>query len=783
MSLPPGTSLGPYEIVERIGAGGMGEVYRAVDTRLGREVAVKVLPSAYAHDEHRRRRLEREARAASALNHPNIVTVHDFGSEEGRTFIVMELVRGMTLTQLIPPAGLEVRLALHYAQQVATALQRAHAAGVIHRDIKPGNVMVTSDGLVKVMDFGLARVGPLAIDGETQSRQAADGALTEEGATLGTFAYMSPEQARGETLDARSEIFSFGILLYEMIAGRRPFAGNNPYSTLEAICRMDPPSLGEFRMDLPPGVSRLVRRCLAKSPDERYQSFADLVEELRALQSAPSSALLVPAYAGLRPDAPPPSGGFAEPVTPLRSAAQPASQADQPGARVAERPPTEPAPNAPASARAAGAPRTWWPWVAGGIAVVAVAIAYGLWLAPRVRPGATGPAAGEGAASAYEKVVEGRSLLDRYDRPGNIERAQALLEDACREQPDYAPAYVGLAEALWRQVDLDPDKAILSQGLEAARKAIALEDQLASAHAVLGLLLMEAGERDQARQSVDRALTLDPRSKTALMLKSELQLGDGDSTGAEATARKAIELYPDDWMVHSTLAYLFYRQSRFAEAAASFEETLARAPDNVRTLSNLAGLYHMLGRSDDAATTLQRAIEIAPSTRAYNNLGTLRFFQGRYEESMQLFEKAVELAPNIYVHWGNLGDARRWTPSQQSRAAEAYASAMALVRKHLAANPGDKDAHASLASYLAKTGRPEESLAELAQAEDRESADYFYTATVVLELAGQRDRALAALDRAMALGYSPTEIEADPELTRLRRDRRFPQLLAKHQRP
>jgi len=810
--------LGHYRILERLGEGGMGEVYRAVDTRLGREVAVKMLPAAYAHDDQRRRRLEREARAASALNHPNIVTIHDVGSEGGRTFIVMELVRGMTLAQLIPPEGLEMRLALQYAQQVASALQRAHAAGVIHRDIKPGNVMVTSEGLVKVMDFGLARMGPFATDGQTHSRQAVEGALTEEGATLGTFAYMSPEQARGEPLDERSEIFSFGILLYEMLAGRRPFAGNNPYSTLEAICRMDPPSLGELRLDLPTGPSRLVRRCLAKSPDERHQSFADIVEELRALQAASSSGpLLLAPHVAWRPDRPAsPSSGV--PPRPSSVGSGPAAERT-PSGQAAERPvsgevpassgaprttPTGSQDRGPETGRSGPEPgarslepvvdrRGKWAWVGILLAAVAVAaIAFALMSGRRTRPGLSPQvdapsiaAANEkgSAASAYEKVTEGRALLDRDDRPGNVDRAQVLFEEACRAQPAYAPAYAGLAEALWRQVDRDPDKAVLNRGLEAARKAVALEDQMASAHAVLGLLLTKAGEQDRAGASIARALELDPKSRDALLAMSDLQMARGDAAAAEGTARKAVELHPDDWRTHSNLGYMLYRQSRFAEAAASFERTLEHAPDSVRTLSNLAGLYHMLGRTGDAATTLQKAIAIAPSSRTYNNLGTLRFFQGRYEESMQLFEKAVELSPNTYVHWGNLGDARRWAPGQEGRAAEAYATAIGLVRKHLEATPDDRSARASLATYLVKTGRTAEALAELARAEGVESADHFYSTAVVLEVAGQRDRALSALDSAVALGYSPTEIEADPELTALRRDRRFLDLMRKHQRP
>jgi len=764
----------------------MGEVYRAVDTRLGREVAVKMLPAAYAHDEHRRKRLEREARAASALNHPNIVTIHDIGSEGGRSFIVMELVRGMTLTQLISQGGLDIRLALQYALQMAAALQCAHAAGVLHRDIKPGNVMLTPDGLVKVMDFGLAKVGLFGVDGETQSRLAADDPLTEEGATLGTVAYMSPEQARGDTLNERSEIFSFGIVLYEMITGRRPFVGNNPYSTLEAICRMDPLPLGELRADLPAGVSALVRRCLAKDPGERFASFADLVGDLRALQAGPIGGPISQDVSGRPPDGRPSAGssrGMA-PVEHTSSIARSAAPAAPPVSAPGDPTQLDAVRVTPVSSAPSPPTRRPWPWIAGGVALaVLAAVAWGALSGRWPGSPTTGAGAGTAAARAYEKVAEGRRLLDRYDRPGNIDRAQALFEAAYGERPDYAPAYVGLAEALYRHVDRDPHRAVLNRGLEAARKAIALEDQMASAHAVLGMLLMEAGEHDQARASITRALQLDPKSRLALIAMSDVQVSSGDSAAAEAVARKAVELHPGDWMVHSNLAYILFRQSRFGDAAASFEQALERAPDNVRTLSNLSGMYHMLGRTEDAASVLQRAIEVAPSDRTYSNLGTLRFFQGRYRESTQLFEKAVELAPNTYACWGNLGDARRWTIGQESRAAEAYASAISLVRTHLEAKPGDKDARASLASYLAKTGRTDEALAELAKAEDREAADYFYTATVVHELAGQRDGALAELDRAMALGYSPVEIEADPELIALRRDRRFQELLAKHRQP
>jgi serine/threonine protein kinase len=218
MSLAAGTRLGPYEVLGLIGSGGMGEVYKARDTRLDRTVAIKVLPAEKVADPERRHRFVQEAKAASALNHPNIVTIYDIGQTDGIDFIAMEYVAGKTLEQVIPRHGMRLNEALRYAVQMADALAKAHAAGIIHRDLKPGNVMVTDEGQIKVLDFGLAKLteaGPLGNDEPTRTMKPA----TEEGTIVGTVAYMSPEQAEGKKVDARSDIFSFGAVLYEMLTG------------------------------------------------------------------------------------------------------------------------------------------------------------------------------------------------------------------------------------------------------------------------------------------------------------------------------------------------------------------------------------------------------------------------------------------------------------------------------------------------------------------------------------------------------------------------------------
>jgi eukaryotic-like serine/threonine-protein kinase len=293
MPLSSGTRLGPYEILTPIGAGGMGEVFLASDTRLYRNVAIKVLPRDRVADPERKRRFLQEARAASALNHPNIVTLYDISNASGTDYLVMEYVPGKSLDKLIPASGLPLRDVLSLAQQIASALVAAHAAGIVHRDLKPANVMVMDSGFVKVLDFGLAkrpdRETVKRADGETETiTSGADATL--EGSILGTANYMSPEQAQGKRVDARSDIFSFGAVLYEMVTGARAFQGETMVDTLAAILRDEvrlEPSEGS---DIPPGLEELIRRCLQKKLEDRWQAMSDVQATLATIQNEPASA-------------------------------------------------------------------------------------------------------------------------------------------------------------------------------------------------------------------------------------------------------------------------------------------------------------------------------------------------------------------------------------------------------------------------------------------------------------------------------------------------------------
>jgi Tol biopolymer transport system component len=297
LSLAPGRSLGPYEIVAPLGAGGMGEVYRARDTRLGREVAVKVLPAGLMADAGRRARLVQEARAASALNHPGIVTIHEIDCVDGVDFIVMELVHGRTLDALIPRQGMRVGEALRVAIQLAEALAAAHAAGIVHRDLKPGNVMVTPEGAAKVLDFGLAKLSldePAGGEDDT-TLDARDSPVSLAGTVAGTLGYMSPEQASGGTVDARTDVFAFGAVLYEMLTGRRAFAGASSAETVAAILKEQPKAPSALVPDLPRELERIVLRCLRKEPERRFQHMADVRVELQEAKEESDSQAASPA--------------------------------------------------------------------------------------------------------------------------------------------------------------------------------------------------------------------------------------------------------------------------------------------------------------------------------------------------------------------------------------------------------------------------------------------------------------------------------------------------------
>jgi serine/threonine-protein kinase len=300
-----GKTISHYEVVEKLGAGGMGDIYKAQDRRLNRFVAIKVLSAARAGEPERRRRFVQEAQAASGLNHPNIITIYDILSQDDTEFMVMEFVAGKTLNDLIPAGGLGTAKSLEIAVQVASALQAAHAAGIVHRDLKPANIMVTGSGLVKVLDFGLAKITvETSLTDDTHTIGAAP--LTVEGSIIGTVSYMSPEQAQGRRVDPRSDIFSFGLVLYETICGMKAFSSDSAVSTLSAILRDEPKPLNQVVPGVPAELEQIVYRALRKDPSERWQKIDYMHAALAELKQRSDSGVSMPSAAMPPPPPPPP---------------------------------------------------------------------------------------------------------------------------------------------------------------------------------------------------------------------------------------------------------------------------------------------------------------------------------------------------------------------------------------------------------------------------------------------------------------------------------------------
>jgi len=306
MAVLAGQKIGPYEIEAQIGAGGMGVVYRARDPRLGREVAIKVLPASFSADPDRLQRFAQEARAAAALTHPNILAIFDIGDTNGAPYVVSELLEGETLREHLRSGALSTRKTIDYASQIARGLAAAHERGIVHRDLKPENLFITSDGRVKILDFGLAKVThpeESHDSGDAPTLQVA----TDPGLVMGTVGYMSPEQVRGKAADHRSDLFAFGAILYEMLSGKRAFHGETPADTMSAILKEDPPELSETGRNVPPGLERIVNHCLEKSPAQRFQSASDVAFNLEALTEISGSsksglhAVALPGRSWLRP--------------------------------------------------------------------------------------------------------------------------------------------------------------------------------------------------------------------------------------------------------------------------------------------------------------------------------------------------------------------------------------------------------------------------------------------------------------------------------------------------
>ena len=713
-----GQTLSHFKILEKLGEGGMGAVYLAEDLELNRQVALKVLPAEMASDPERLSRFKREAKAVAALNHPNIVTIYSVEDSEKGRFISMELVKGRSLEEMIGPQGLPIGQFFKIAVPLADALSAAHQSGVTHRDLKPANIMVSEEGRVKVLDFGLAKlqtVDPSAADPDLPTQ-----ALTQEGMVMGTVPYMSPEQVQSKPLDQRTDIFSLGIILYELATGQRPFRGDTSADLISSILRDSPRAVTQVKVDLPNHLGRIVGRCLEKEPARRYQTASELRGELEHLQEEigkdetdlGSSVAVLP-FRNMSPDKDQDyfCEGIAEELINRLGKFQ--------NLRVASRTSAFQFKDADADIRDIGERLNVGTVLEGSVRKAANQL--------RI-------------AAQLVKVADGYRLWsDSYDRE---------LEDVFAIQDEIAQSIV---DAL--HVTLSP-----SEAKQAVKRAVKVDVQAYDFYLKGRNFFYQFRQQgfEFARQMFARAIVIDPSysrpyagvADCCSFLYMYFDSSEDNLQEADAASRKAVEIDPGSAEAHASRGLAVSLNQRFDEAKIEFETALRLDPNNYEA-------HYLYARS--------------------------LFAQGNLEEAAQRFEKACQVNPEDYnapqllaVTYVGLG--------READGIEAFKRSLVVIDRHLELNPDDARAIYLGAGSLCHLGEREKAIkwAEKATTIDPDNPSVLYNVACVYSQLGELERSIDCLEESITTGMGQKEwIENDPDLDPLRDNDRFKTLLTR----
>jgi tetratricopeptide (TPR) repeat protein len=831
----PGLVIGRYKVRERIGQGGMGEVFRAHDIQLQRDVALKYLASDLARDEDAVQRFVSEARIASSLDHPHIGYIHEVGrDEEGRWFIAMAYYAGQTLRQRIADGTLDQSEIRRIAVAMSDALATAHAAGIVHRDVNPGNVILTHDGGIRLIDFGVASIH--------------DGQRADE-SEVGTAAYMSPEHLAGQPAGPASDVWAFGVTLFEMLTGRRPFEGAYDAALRYEIVHAPIPEIADQKGECDEGLRDIVSRCLVRNPADRIADGRELLERLRdqearaALKGAGGThrrglrryllgaagsvgALLLAAMLFLTGrDAPPPylavlpftvlgaegdeaivSAGMLETLTSRLS------QMHRIDARIWV-----------VAAREAGMTPEQAREQFGAVIVVTGSMQYA---GERVRltinlidtrtrrvidselvdsgPSSTMALQDEAALAvarmlrlhigadesralvaessadpeANRLYVRGRGFLSNQQSLQDVEVAIAHFERAIEIDPVFVNAHAALGEAQWQKYRFTEDVNWAEMAVSQIEHALNLGDGSGPALVTLGMIQSAQGDQERALATLDRAVERDPFDSEALRRRAGVLRRVGRSADAEADLLRIVERHPDFWAAHNSLAVFYLQEGRYDDAIQTYERGLAAAPANTTMLVNLAASYWEKGRLEDAIDRFERVLSLRPDHAiARANLATLYFYSDRFEEAAEIYEDEVAMRPTDYTLLGFLADAYSWIPSRRGQAAGRYRDAIAAAEAHLAVRPNDVDLLGALAGYHSRIGDREEALELLGRVEAQVLPEEFDASSAfgigeVYESLGMRDDALRWMTSALDRQRGTMQLRRSPWLRELRSDER-----------
>ncbi len=613
-----GQTISHYLIIGKLGSGGMGEVYLAEDQRLSRKVAIKFLPADVATDERARQRLLREAKTAATLDHPNICAIYEVGQDDSHSFIVLQYIEGETLAARLKRQRPDLREALAIAGQVADALSEAHARGIIHRDIKPENIMLTTRGQVKVLDFGLAKTlrdpGILESDAQTGSM------LSIPGMVMGTVPYMSPEQVRGEDLDGRSDIFSFGTLLYEMLSGQRPFEAKSTAEVISAILTVEPPPIS--RSSLGPigsGEDRLIRKCLEKDAGLRYQTMADLISDLEQIRREYESGQVRPTT---RP---------ASEATPLKAEAATGGTARRWGRRR----------------------KIELVMTAAVLAVAAVVYTLSFWSRHVAVSGAK-----SANAAAYDAYMRGKVNVSS-ENPDDNETAIKLFEQAVAADPTFAAAYAELARAYSIKARFFapvPGKKKLNEEAEVdVEKALALDPNLAEGYFSKGLILWTPYKRfphEQAVQSYKRALELNPNLDEAHHQLGFVYHHIGLLDKGRQEIEKALAINPGNSLARYRLGVIDMCRGKYEEAFQIFNSTPLEKSPSLLAFYTSTALFR-LGRNQEASAVIEQFLKSYPNDEGglVTSVKAMMLAKaGKEREAEDAIQRAIEIGRG-YAHF------------------------------------------------------------------------------------------------------------------------------------